>query len=142
MLSQLSGVWKSITINIRNTNTIVTFINPLYIPTPSSKSQPSNSNVFFGFSSALRPLVGEGCGQMCGRLVRLICCPIILTANRPGRLLICRSLAIRLLVLPPLPSDRMRSSLLLDLVPNGGTDPFGMFPIFLRRTADVMAPSS
>ena len=31
-------------------------------------------------------------------------------------------------------------SLLLDLDPYGGTDPLGMFPLFLKRTADVMAP--
>ena len=42
-------------------------------------------------------------------LVRLICCWIILTASSRGRLLICRPLAIRLLVLPPLPSGRERS---------------------------------
>ena len=29
--------------------------------------------------------------------------------------------------------------LLLDLDPYGGTDPLGMFPLFLERTADVMA---
>ena len=39
-------------------------------------------------------------------LVRLICCRIILTASSPGRQLICRSLAIYLLVLPPLPLGR------------------------------------
>ena len=31
--------------------------------------------------------------------------------------------------------------LLLDLDPYGGTDPLGMFPLFLKRTANVMAPS-
>ena len=31
--------------------------------------------------------------------------------------------------------------LLLDLVPYGGIDSLGMFPLFLKRTADVMAPS-
>ena len=31
--------------------------------------------------------------------------------------------------------------LLLDLDPYGGTDPFGMFPLFLQRTADVKPPS-
>ena len=31
--------------------------------------------------------------------------------------------------------------LLLDLYPYGGTDPSGMFSLFLKRTADVMAPS-
>ena len=30
--------------------------------------------------------------------------------------------------------------LLLDLNPYGGTDPLGMFPLFLKRTADVMVP--
>ena len=30
--------------------------------------------------------------------------------------------------------------LLLDLDPYGGTDPLGMFPLFLKRTADVMTP--
>ena len=29
---------------------------------------------------------------------------------------------------------------LLDLDPYCGTDPFGMFPLFLKRTTDVMAP--
>ena len=29
--------------------------------------------------------------------------------------------------------------LLLDLDPCGGTDPLGMFPLFLKRTADVLA---
>ena len=74
-------------------------------------------------------------------LVRLICCQIILTASSPGRLLICRSLAIHLLVLPSLPSGRERSQrLLLDLDLYGGTDPLGMFPLFLKRTADAMPP--
>ena len=30
--------------------------------------------------------------------------------------------------------------LLLDFDPYGGTHPLGMFPLFLKRTADVMAP--
>ena len=44
------------------------------------------------------------------RLVRLIYCWMILTESSRGRLLICRSFAILLLVLPPLLSARMRSS--------------------------------
>ena len=31
--------------------------------------------------------------------------------------------------------------LLLDLDPYGGSDPLGMFPLFLKRTADVLAPA-
>ena len=30
---------------------------------------------------------------------------------------------------------------MLDLDPLGGTDPLGMFHLFLKRTANVMAPS-
>ena len=45
---------------------------------------------------------------------------------------------------PGLTTFAFRSSelrrLLLDLDPYGGTDPLGMFPLFLKRTADVMAP--
>ena len=60
----------------------------------------------FGSSSSLPPLVSEVMDWCVTRLVRLICCRIILTASSPGRLLICCSLAIRLLVLPPLRSGR------------------------------------
>ena len=31
--------------------------------------------------------------------------------------------------------------LFLDLDPYGGTDPLGMFPLFLKRTAGVLAPT-
>ena len=45
---------------------------------------------------------------------------------------------------PSLTTFAFRSSevgrLLLDLDPYSGTDPFSMLPIFLKRTADVMAP--
>ena len=45
---------------------------------------------------------------------------------------------------PSLTTFRFKSSevrrLLLDLGPYGGTDPLGMFPLFLKKTADVMAP--
>ena len=45
---------------------------------------------------------------------------------------------------PSLTTFAFRSSevrrLLLDLDPHGGTNPLGMFPFFLKRTADVMAP--
>ena len=45
---------------------------------------------------------------------------------------------------PSLTTFAFRSSevrrLLIDLDPYGGTDPLGMFPLFLKRTADVMAP--
>ena len=30
---------------------------------------------------------------------------------------------------------------MLDLDPDGGSDPLGMFPLFLKRAVDVLAPS-
>ena len=61
-------------------------------------------------SSSLPPLVSQGVVDCCvSRFLRLICCRIILTASSPGRLLIYRSLTIRLLVLPPLLSGRVMS---------------------------------
>ena len=53
----------------------------------------------FGSSSSLPPLVSEDGGLVCELVGQ-----IILTASSPGRLLICHSLAIRLLVLSSLPS--------------------------------------
>ena len=45
---------------------------------------------------------------------------------------------------PSLTTFAFRSSevrrLLFDLDPYGSTHPLGMFPLFLKRTADVMAP--
>ena len=78
-------------------------------------------------------------------LESLICCRIIFTASSPGRLLICRSLAIRLLVLPVnlcLQVERGQASgvFLSNLDPYGGTDTLVRFPLFLKITADVMAP--
>ena len=75
------------------------------------------------------------------RLLRLTCCRIILTASSPGRLLIYHFTCYPS---PSFTTFAFRSSevwrLLLDLDPCGGTDPLGMFHLFLKRTADVMAP--
>ena len=65
-------------------------------------------SVVFSSSSTRPLLVGGGGGLVYDSLVRLICCQIILTAGRPWSLLICHSLAIRLLVSPTLPSGRVR----------------------------------
>ena len=59
-------------------------------------------SVVFGSSSSLPSLVSEGGGLVCESVIRLICCQIILTASSLGWLLICCSLVICLLVLPPL----------------------------------------
>ena len=77
------------------------------------------------------------------RLVRLICCRIILTACSPGRLL-ASDLPLTCHPSPRLTTFAFRSiemrRLLLDLDPYGGTDPLGTFPLFPKRTVDVMAP--
>ena len=62
----------------------------------------------FGSSLLLPPLVSEGGGLVCELVGKADLCRIILTASSPVRLLICRSLLIRLLVLPPLRSGRVR----------------------------------
>ena len=100
-------------------------------------------SVVFGSSSSLPPLVSEGSGVVYESVgIRLICCRVILTASSAGRLLICRTLAIRPLY--SLTTIAFRSSEvrrpLLDLDPSGDTDSLGLFPLFLKRTADVMAP--
>ena len=43
-------------------------------------------------------VIATACGLVLVDLVRLICCRITLTASSPGKLLICRSLAVRLTV--------------------------------------------
>ena len=70
------------------------------------------------------------------RLVRLTCSRITLTASSPGTLLICYSFAIRNSILPQLPAGRVR----LDLDPYVGIGTLGMFPLFLKKTTDVMTP--
>ena len=97
----------------------------------------------FGSSLSLLPLVNEG-----GRLV----CELVGKADllsdhfdsKKSRkavdlLLTCHPFAS--LTTFALRSREVRS-LLLDLDPYGGTDPLGMFSLFLKRIADVMAPLS
>ena len=96
----------------------------------------------FGSSSALPPLVREG-----GRLV----CESISKADLLSDHFDSKQSreAVDLpLTFHPSPSlttftfmSREVRRLLLDLDPYGGTDPLGMFLLFLKRTADVMAPS-
>ena len=62
------------------------------------------SAVFSSSSSLLEFVISRVVDWCMSQLVRLICCRIILTASSPGRLLICRSLVIHLIVLPPLRS--------------------------------------
>ena len=73
-------------------------------------------------------------------LVRLICCRIIFDSKQSREAV---DLPLTYNPSPSFTTFAFRSSevrrLLLDLDPYGGTDPLGMFPLFLKRT-DVMAP--
>ena len=93
--------------------------------------------ITFGLNSSLPPLVGGGDGLLCESVgaVDLLSDNFDNTTS-PGT----ASLAIRLLVLSPSPSGRVRliNRLLLDLDPYGGT--LGMFLLFLNVTADVLTP--
>ena len=62
----------------------------------------------FGSSSALPPLVSEGGGLVCESIGKADLLSDHFDSKQSRRLLICRSLAIHLLVLPPLPSGRER----------------------------------
>ena len=95
----------------------------------------------FGLSSSLPPLVGEGGGLMCESVGRAD----LLSDHFDGK----QSRESVYLPLTCHPSPRLtsfafRSSdvrcLLLDLYLYGGSDPLGMFPLFLKRTADVLGP--
>ena len=73
---------------------------------------------------------GMGSGPVCESVGKAL---IVDTYYLKFILLICMSvLSIRLVVLSPLPSGRVRH-LLLDMEPYGGTDPLCVFPVILRE---------
>ena len=95
----------------------------------------------FGFSSSLPPLVGGGGGLVCESVGKAD----LLSDNFDGKQ--SREsvdLPLSCHPSPSLTSFAFRSSevrrLLLDLDPYGGSDQLGMLPLFLKRTADVLAP--
>ena len=81
----------------------------------------------FGFSSSLPTLVGRGGGLVCESVGKAD----LLSDHFDGK----QSVEPVLTSSSP---ERLR--LLLDFDPYGGTDPLGTFPLFLKRTADVIAP--
>ena len=97
----------------------------------------------FGSSSSLTPLISEGGGLVCESVGKADLLSDHFDSKQSREAvdlpLTCHSS-------PSLTTFAFRSSevrrLLLYLDPYGGTDPLGMFPLFLKRTADVMAPPS
>ena len=95
----------------------------------------------FGSSSSLPPLVGPGGGLVCESVGKAD----LLSDHFDSKQ--SREYVDLLATCHPSPSlitFAYRSSevkrLLLDLDLRGGTDPLGMFPLFFKRTADVLAP--
>ena len=94
-----------------------------------------------GLSSSLPPLVGEGGELVCESVGKAD----LLSDHFDGKQ--SRGsvdLPFTCHPSPSLTSFAFKSSevrgLLLDLGPYGGSDPLGMFPLFLKRTVDVLAP--
>ena len=94
----------------------------------------------FGLSSSLLLLVSEGSGLVCESVKADLLSGHF--DSKQSRKVVDLSLTCH-------PSNifatfAFRSSevrrLLLDLDPYGGTDQLGMFPLFLKRTVDVVAP--
>ena len=96
----------------------------------------------FGSSSSLPPLVSEGSGLACESVGKADLLSDQFDSKQ-FRQAVDQPLTCHLF--PILTTFAFRSSevkrLLLDLDPYGGTDSLGMFPPFLKRTADVMALS-
>ena len=95
----------------------------------------------FGLSSSLPPLVGGGGGLLCESVGKAD----LLSDNFDGKHSnVSVDLPLTCHPSPSLTSFAFRSSkvrrLLLDLDPYGGCDPLGIFRLFLKRTADVLAP--
>ena len=106
---------------------------------PNKWSSTLKSAVF-GSSLSLPQLVSEGGGLVCESVGKADLLSDHFDSKQSREAVDLPLTCHRLLVLPPLSSGREVRRLLLDLYPYGGTDPLGMFPHFLKRTADVMAP--
>ena len=98
----------------------------------------------FGSSSSLPPLVSEGGGLVCESWTGVSKADMLSDHFDSKQ---SREVVDLPLTCHPSPSfttfafwSRAVRHLLLNLDPYGGTDPLGMFPLFLHRTADVMAP--
>ena len=112
----------------------------LWISSPLISGGPVFKSAVFSTSLSLPPIVNEGC-----RLLWESVGNAYLLSNHFDSKQ-SREAADLPLTRHPYPSlttfafrSREVRRLLLDLDPYGGTEPLGMFPLFLTRTADVMA---
>ena len=95
----------------------------------------------FGSSSSLPPLVSEAGGLLCESVGKADLLSDHFDRKQSREAV---DLTLTCHPSPSLTTSAFRSSevrhLLLDLDPYGGINPSGMFLLFLKRTADVMAP--
>ena len=97
----------------------------------------------FGTSSSLPRLVNEGGGLVCESVGKADLLSDHFDSKQSRETV---DLPLTCHPSPSLTTFAFRSRevrlLLLDLDPNGGTDQVGMFPLFLKRTADMLWPPS
>ena len=102
---------------------------------------PLFKSAVFGLSSSLPPLVGGVSGLVCESVGKA---DLLLDHFDGKQSRESVDLPLTCHLSPSLTSFAFRSSevrgLLLELDPYGGSDPLGMFPLFLKRTVDVLAP--
>ena len=95
----------------------------------------------FGSSSSLPPLISEGGGLVCESVGKADLLSDYFDSKQSREAV---DLPLTCHPSPSFTTFTFRSSevrrLLLDLDPYGGTDPLGMFPLFLKSAPDVMAP--
>ena len=107
----------------------------------SHKWWSTRKSAVFGSSSSLVPLVSEGGGLVCESVSKADLLSDHFDSKQSREAV---DLPLTCHPSPSLNTFAFRSSevrrLLLDLDPYGGTDPLGVFPLFLQRTADVMGP--
>ena len=119
----------------------VLLFNSVLLNVQSPQSDGPLSSLRFGSSSLLPPPVSESGGLVCESVGKAD----LLSDDFDSKQSIeAIDLPLTCHPFPSLTTFAFRASevrrLLLDLDPYGGTDPYGMFPLFLKRTADVMGP--
>ena len=93
----------------------------------------------FGSSSSLPSLDSEGIGLVCESVGKADLLSDHFDSKQSREAADLQSREAPILTTFAFRSSEVRR-LLLDLDPYGGTDPLCIFPLFLKRTADVMAP--
>ena len=109
-------------LSVRNVDVLMNVESP-------HKWRSTLTSAVFGLSSSLPPIFGRSGGLVCESVGQ-----VDLLSDHFGGMQSRESLDLPLTCHP---SPRLTT---VDLDPYGGSDPLGMFPLFLKRTADVLVP--